>query len=84
MKLKYEKPSIDIEAFSLDANIAGNCGLIVTTGPAMDGHSPCEDYIEKYEPESRPGNQMMDATYNLDFWESCDCYYTAAGVFMAS
>ncbi len=82
MKLKYEKPMLEVENYELDASIASNCQMVVNSGPAHPEHSPCEDY---YELIGLPmPNTYGVNRYNVDFYDDCDCYYSASGIFFTS
>lgn len=82
MKLKYEKPVLEVENYELDTSIASNCGIVVTSGPKHEKHAPCEDYYDLI------GLPMPNSTegpkYNIDFYDDCDCYYSASGFFFTS
>ena len=82
MKLKYVKPMLTIEEFELASSIASNCGTVVSMGPQTDEHDACEDYYED------AGLPMPAAAYrtrhNIDFYEDCDCYYSASGTYFTS
>lgn len=75
MKKVYEAPTLEIETYELDANIASNCGIVVSNGPALGDHQECEDYAEK-----NPFGlfRARSAVYNVQFYEdtNCDCYTT--------
>lgn len=79
VKKLYEKPKAEIEYFELSGSIASNCALVVTMGPeALDAIKVCDDYYDKTG-ESR-SNSLITAyslPHNVQFWESCDCYYSA-------
>lgn len=83
MKKVYEAPTLEIEIYELDASIASNCKTVVTMGPeASDAQKVCDDYYEKSgEPRTMTAAK---AAYNIEFWESCDCYYSANGTFFTS
>ena len=82
MKLKYEKPMLEIENYELDTSIASNCGLVVTSGPEHANHAPCDDY---YDLIGWPKTKSIDGPkYNIDFYDDCACYYTASGAFFTS
>lgn len=76
MKKVYEAPSIVFEEYELDSNIASNCGIVVSNGPAAGTHSPCEDYLEK-DPFEAEGISLY-GVHNVQFYEdtNCDCYTT--------
>lgn len=80
MKKAYVAPSLEIELYQLDTNIANNCGVIVTTGDygGDPGQDPCNDYLEIV---GKPTIQSRSTfAYNVNFWEkNCDCYTTAGG-----
>lgn len=79
MKKAYVAPSLEIELYQLDANIAGNCAVVVTMGD-YGGSGPDEKFCEDYG--NIVGISLMSAppVYNVNFWEStCDCYTTAQG-----
>lgn len=82
MKLKYEKPLLEIENYELDSSIASNCSLVVNSGPKHPEHDPCSEYYEII------GMPMPATTYssryNIDFYDDCDCYYSASGYFFTS
>lgn len=41
MKKVYEAPTLDIELYELDTNIAGNCTEKINNGPGSDNHEVC-------------------------------------------
>lgn len=77
MKRMYIKPSVEVDIYSLDTSIASHCGIVVSNGPAMGNHKPCDDYKDPFgsETASIMNNQ---AVYNVQFYEdtNCDCYTT--------
>ena len=82
MKLKYEKPMLEVENYELDTSIASNCSYVISSGPEHPDHSPCEDY---YALINKPMPASADAPrYNIDFYDDCDCYYSASGIFFTS
>ena len=82
MKKIYEKPMLEVEHYELDTSIASNCGYVVTSGPAHPDHDPCEDY---YDLIGMPMPYNTNAVkYNIDFYDDCDCYYSASGIFFTS
>lgn len=82
MKKAYVAPSLEVEQYRLDANIASHCSAVVTMGD-YGGNGPsepvCNDYLEMVGKQPLPGGINAFA-YNVDFWEhNCDCYTTAGG-----
>lgn len=77
MKKRYHAPTLEVEHYRLDANIASNCSDVVTMGDygGGEGEPACDDYLEKVGLTTfglRP--------HNVNFWEhNCDCYTTAGG-----
>lgn len=73
MKKVYEAPTLEIELYQLDANIASNCGIVVHNGPEMGTHRQCSDYNDPFAAYS-----ARSAVYNVQFYEdtNCDCYTT--------
>lgn len=74
MKKVYKAPKVVIEMYELDANIASNCSIVVSNGPAMGKHEQCANYKDPFE-------DLSVATYrvrNVNFYEdtNCDCYTT--------
>ncbi len=82
MKLRYEKPMIEVENYELSTSIASNCKNVVTMGPEYEDHAPCKDYY-LHAGEDFPGNKAR-SIYNVDFWENCDCYTGASGIYFTS
>lgn len=83
MKAAYQKPSIELEFFKLDTNIASNCTVVVSMGPEAPGAiKVCDDYYDKTG-EDRPNNSiaLFSLPHNVQFWsqETCDCYTSAYG-----
>lgn len=81
MKLKYEKPMLEVEHYELDASIASNCQMVINSGPAHPDHAPCDDYREIIGVSTFSINGPK---YNIDFYDDCDCYYSASGIFFTS
>lgn len=82
MKLRYEKPLLEVENYELDTSIASNCNYVISSGPAHRDHAPCKDYYDLIGmpmPQSAKPNN-----YNIDFYDDCDCYYSASGIFFTS
>lgn len=83
MKQVYEAPRFEVETYELDANIAGNCKIIVTMGDyggADDTEKACNDYLGLVGKPLLPVEPVDPQAYNVTFWEhSCDCYTTAGG-----
>lgn len=79
MKKAYKKPTLEIESYVLDSNIASNCAVVVTNGPEMGDHAQCTDYVDPFATASA-SVYSRSATYNVWFYEdtNCDCYYSAA------
>lgn len=75
MKKVYEAPTLEIELYQLDANIASNCGIVVTNGPALGEHHQCDDYKD---PFATSGVSTFSLPHNVQFYEdtNCDCYTT--------
>lgn len=75
-KKVYNKPSVEVERYELNKSIASNCALVVSNGPALGEHNPCEDYVD---PFAETGVAMY-SVYNVSFYEdtNCDCYYSAS------
>lgn len=83
MKKEYKKPTIEIERYELATSIASNCGIVVDMGPVAEGHTACDSYYEA-SGEERPTTYSLSRSYNVDFWENCDCYTSASGYFFTS
>lgn len=79
MKKVYVKPVLEVEFYELDANIASNCSVVVTNGPAVGNHSKCNDYEDPFEMSAARSTYSTQA-YNVQFYEdtNCDCYYSAS------
>lgn len=75
MKKPYVKPALEFERYELDANIASNCGIVVSNGPAMGNHGQCDDYSDPFGSASY---DARSAVHNVQFYEdtNCDCYTT--------
>lgn len=74
MKKTYQRPAMDVETYSLDMSIASHCGIVVSNGPAMGEHQPCDDYLDPFD-----GVATFDRRpHNVQFYEdtNCDCYTT--------
>lgn len=82
MKKAYIAPSLEVEQYQLDANIAKNCELVVTMGDyggIGESEPACNDYLQMVGKPLLPGG-MSTFAYNVNFWEhTCDCYTTAGG-----
>lgn len=84
MKKAYHAPELEIEVYQLNASIASNCNIVVNMGPeALDAELVCQDYYE-IAGETMP--TARSRAHNIDFWtdNTCDCYYSAGGVFFTS
>lgn len=80
MKKTYERPTLEIEVYMLNASIASNCSLVVDMGPEGPGaQKVCKEYYDKTgeTPPARIASYSMP--HNVQFWseETCDCYYSA-------
>lgn len=77
MRKAYVKPSIEVERYTLDANIAANCSNIISLGPGTDesGTDACDDYYGAWE--------IALFSNGTAFYEDgsmqCDCYYSSGG-----
>ncbi|MGM9601754.1 MAG: hypothetical protein ACI3W5_09295 [Faecousia sp.] len=80
MKKKYETPLLDLQIYELNADIAQNCNIVVTTGPEDLDHEACDDYMEI----EGISTSRMRTRSNVDFWDNCDCYTSASGDFFTS
>lgn len=79
MKKVYKKPTVEIEFYELNANIASNCAVVVTMGDygGGAGEPACDDYLEMVGKKS---TSTFALAHNINFWENtCDCYTTAGG-----
>ena len=84
MKKVYEAPSLEIELYELDTSIASNCSTVVTMGPEGPGaEKVCQDYYDETG-ELYPDSATLSLRHNVDFWNNCDCYYSASGTFFTS
>lgn len=77
MKKVYNKPLIEIEAYQLDASIAGSCGTVVSLGPGDINGYVCKEFGED------PFGIQSIQTGMVSFYDGvkgtvCDCYYTAS------
>lgn len=76
MKKVYVTPYVEFERYELDANIASNCALVVTNGPAVNDQPACEEFDEQW------GEFAMyrNGNHNINFYQetNCDCYYSAS------
>ena len=80
MKKRYQTPTLEIECYQLDANIASNCTVVVTMGDygGGEGEPACDDYLEMVG--LPPTSNYSLRAHNVNFWENtCDCYTTAGG-----
>lgn len=77
MKKVYIAPALEIEVYKLDANIASNCGIVVTNGPALGEHYLCDDYEDPFA-TSAASASSYSLPHNVQFYEdtNCDCYTT--------
>lgn len=78
MKKRYEAPLLEVERYELNANIASNCGIVVTNGPEIGNHKPCDDYEDVFGAATM--SLDSEAVYNVQFYEdtNCDCYTTGS------
>ena len=74
MKKTYVAPNLEIERYELDASIASHCGIVVSNGPALGAHEPCQDYKDPFAASSA----SYALPHNVQFYEdtNCDCYTT--------
>ena len=79
MKKVYVTPTVEIERYELDANIASNCGIVVSNGPGVGSHQQCEDYEDPFA-MSTYSMARSSGPHNVQFYEdtNCDCYYSAS------
>lgn len=76
MKKVYNKPLIEIEAYQLDASIAGSCGTAITLGPGDYAGKVCDEFgLDPFGIQSIQANEnpFYDGTEGI----VCDCYYTS-------
>lgn len=88
MKKVYAKPVIEIEAYTLSASIAANCGNVISMGPGIPGvtegeKAMCDDYYESgFMSIIDPGFSILNSQ-NQPFYSDksagCDCYYQSGG-----
>lgn len=86
MKLRYEKPMLEIDIYELDTSIASNCRYVVDMGPEVPGgRNGCDSYYE-ISGETRTFALTPRGNYNVDFWQelNCDCYTSASGQYFTS
>ena len=87
MKKVYEVPTLEIELYELDANIASNCSTTVEMGPEGPGaEKVCKDYYDETgEPYPNSTNwSLRQKNINFRTGDSCDCYTSASGTFFTS
>lgn len=74
----YEKPSIEFEAYELNATIASGCVDKVSLGPAAPGYEVCDEYKEIPMPTVSlfSAYQPGDAPF---YDESCTCDLSSQG-----
>lgn len=78
MKKTYQKPLIEIEAYQLDASIAGACGTVVTLGPGDYQNHVCEEYKDIFGMQAiQPIQTNATPFYDGVDGDACDCYYSA-------
>ena len=77
MKKVYEAPTVEIELYCLDANIASHCGIVVHNGPALGDYTQCDDYKDPFGKIGDVASPMAPP-YNVSFYDedTCDCYTT--------
>lgn len=80
MKKVYVAPTVEIERYELDANIASNCSIVVSNGPAVGNHELCDDYDDPFAMSAQSAVSTYSVVYNVQFYEdtNCDCYYSAS------
>lgn len=76
MKKIYKAPILEIEQYELDGNIASNCGIVVSNGPALGAHEQCDNYEDPFDISAY--SVPTRGPYNVQFYEdtNCDCYTT--------
>lgn len=80
MRKMYMRPVIEVEAYTLDQTIAGNCGNVVTLGPGDYAGSVCDAFKDDFEivatfSAARSGTSFYDGSVG----PACDCYYSSGG-----
>lgn len=79
MKKIYVVPDLEIERYTLDANIALQCGVKVTFGPGqVSSDGDITDVCNEFE----GAWTTMALASDVSFYESgtvCTCYYSAGG-----
>lgn len=91
MKKIYVKPTLEIEQFELNANIAGNCGSVISFGPGDDtnpmNRPVCKEFEGAFDVEIASVFSTKSSG-NTPFYENggqvmngavCDCYYSSGG-----
>ena len=83
MRKAYQCPSLLVERYELNANIASGCSSIITFGPGAPGKETCEEFAGGFL-SILPDvglNSGLTAFYDDGVTTSsgvvCDCYYTA-------
>lgn len=81
MKKVYSKPSIEIEVYELNTDIASNCGETVSLGPEAPGKVVCEEFEDAFEVFSIAAYSARSGgtPFYADGAANCDCYYSSGG-----
>ena len=79
MKKVYSKPSVEIEVYELNADIAANCGSTVSLGPEAPGKVVCEEFEDAFDVFSLSPRAKGGTPFYSDGSANCDCYYSSGG-----
>ena len=79
MKKVYSKPSIEIEVYELNTDIASNCGQTVSLGPEAPGKTICDEFKDAFEVFSIQSRAVGGTPFYSDGSANCDCYYSSGG-----
>lgn len=85
MSKSYQAPILNFEPYNLASTPTTNCQEVVSNGPAVGGHKPCEEFSSPF-PTLNRGLSPMSNPHNVDFYDTktCDCYTTGAGRYWTS
>ena len=80
MKKVYSKPTLEIEVYEMSADVAANCGEVISLGPEAPGKTTCDEFKDAFEVFSLKTTRATEGTpFYSDDAANCDCYYSSGG-----
>lgn len=80
MKKAYVKPVLELEMYTLNADIAGNCGNKVTLGPGIvQSNGQIQSICDEFNDPWAMALSVDTSFYDENTGSACTCYYSAGG-----